>query len=99
MDKSRVETRKEIEEVLTQHFFDILTEDGGDKRRAITRITDLIPWTMTREKNEMLLNLVSMQEVEEFIDQMALRKSLGSDGFTSNFFHHFQDLVKEEVLL
>ena len=29
---------------------------------------------------------------------MALGKSLGPDGFTSNFFHHFWDMVKEEVV-
>ena len=39
-----------------------------------------------------------MQEVEETIDQMALGKAPGPDGFTSNFFHLFWDLVKEDVL-
>ena len=29
---------------------------------------------------------------------MALGKSPGLNGFTSNFFHYFWDLVKEEVL-
>ena len=29
---------------------------------------------------------------------MALGKSLGPNGFTSNFFHYLWDLVKEEVL-
>ena len=29
---------------------------------------------------------------------MALGKASSSDGFTSNFFHYFWDLVKEEVL-
>ena len=29
---------------------------------------------------------------------MALGKAPGLDGFTSNFFHYFWDLVKEEVL-
>ena len=39
-----------------------------------------------------------MQEVEEVVNQMALGKAPGLDGFTSNFFHHFWDLVKGEVL-
>ena len=29
---------------------------------------------------------------------MALGKSPGPDGFTTNFFHHFGDLVKEDML-
>ena len=61
-------------------------------------ITDLIPRIVIRENNEMLVKHVSMQEVEEVIHQMAPRKAPGPDGFTSNFFHHFWDLVKEEVL-
>ena len=29
---------------------------------------------------------------------MALGKALGPDGFTSNFFHYFWDMIKEEVV-
>ena len=46
----------------------------------------------------MLTKLVVMQEFEEVVNQMALGKALGLDGFTSNFFHYLWDLVKEEVL-
>ena len=60
MDGSRVETQREIEEELSQHFSDILKEDGGDRSRAINRVTDVIPRTVTRENNEMLVKLVSM---------------------------------------
>ena len=59
-DGSRVETRREIEDELTQHFPDILSEDGGDRGRAISRITRLIPKTVSKENNEMLINPVAM---------------------------------------
>ena len=62
-----METRREIEEELSQHFSDILKEDGGDQSRAINRITDLIPRIVTKENNEMFFKPVSMQEVEEFL--------------------------------
>ena len=39
-----------------------------------------------------------MQELEEVVNQMALGKAPGPDGFTSIFFHYFWDLIKEEVL-
>ena len=39
-----------------------------------------------------------MQEVEEAVNQMALGKAPGPDGFTSNFFHYFWDMVKDEVV-
>ena len=45
----------------------------------------------------MLTKPVTMQEVEEAVNQMALGKAPGPDGFTSNFFHYFWDLIKEEV--
>ena len=55
-DGSRVETRREIEIELTQHFFEILSEDGRDRGRDIEKITHLIPRAVTRENNEMLTN-------------------------------------------
>ena len=39
-----------------------------------------------------------MQEVEEFVHQMAPGKAPGPDGFTTIFFHFFWDLIKEEIL-
>ena len=53
---------------------------------------------MTRENKKILIKLMAMQEVEEVVHQMALGKAPGLQGFTSNFFHHFWDLIKEEVL-
>ena len=46
----------------------------------------------------MLTKPIEMQEVEEAVNHMALGKSPRLDGFTTNFFHHFWDLVKEDVL-
>ena len=44
-----METRREIEEELTQHFSKILSEDGGDRGRDIEKITHLIPRAVNRE--------------------------------------------------
>ena len=90
--------RWEIEAELTQHFSEILGEDGGDRSRDIEQITSLVPRLVTGENNEMLNKPNGMQEVEEAVNQMALGKAPGPDGFTSNFFHFFWDLVKEDVL-
>ena len=46
----------------------------------------------------MMIQPVSLEEVEEAVNQMALGKALGPDGFTSNFFHYFWDMIKEEVV-
>ena len=77
-----METRREIEEELTHHFFDILSEDGGDRGRAIAKITRLILRIVSKENNEIIINPISMQEVEEVTHQMALGKASGPDGLT-----------------
>ena len=38
-----------------------------------------------------------MQEVENVVSQMAQGKAPRMDGFTTNFFHFFWDMIKEEV--
>ena len=89
MDGSRIETWGEIEAELSHYFSEILNEDVHDRERDIAQITHLIPSTITREDNEMLVKPVTLQEVEEAVNEMALGKAPGLDGFTSNFFHHF----------
>ena len=66
-----------------------MTEDNNDRDWDIARITDLIPRRVTREDNEILNNPISMQEVEEVVNQMAQGKAPGMDCFTSNLFHFF----------
>ena len=89
MDGSRIETCREIEEELNHYFAEILNEDIHDRERDIAQTTRLIPYSVTREDNEMLVKPVTLQEVEEAVNQMALGKAPSPDGFTSNFFNYF----------
>ena len=75
-DGNRVEMREEIESELTQHFSEILREDGGDRGQDIEKITSLIPRLVTGENNEMLIKPIGMWEVEEAVNQMALGNAL-----------------------
>ena len=92
-----METREEVGEELVSHFKKIMTEENGARDQDIAWIIDLIPRRVTMEDNEMLNSPISMQEVEEVVNQMAQQKAPGLDDFTSNFFHFFWDLIKEEV--
>ena len=58
-------TRAEVEEVLVNHFKDIMIEDNNGRGQDIDRITSLIPRTVEREDNENLINPITLQEVEE----------------------------------
>ena len=53
---------------------------------------------LQQEDNEMLMKPVTLQEAEEAVNEMALEKASGPDGFTSNLFHHFWDMVKGELV-
>ena len=92
-----METRGEVEEELTSYFKGIVIEDNNDRDLDIAQITTLIPRTIAKEENEMLNKPISMQEVEEAVSQMAQGKAPSLDGFTTNFFHFFWDMIKEEV--
>eukprot|EP00253_Pinus_taeda_P012568 PITA_12568 len=52
---------------------------------------------VTEDHNLLLLKPISLQEVENVVHQLKTGKAPGPDGFTSNFFQHFWDLVKWEV--
>ena len=75
-----------------------MTEDSSERSQDIAHINTLIPRVITREDNEMLVKPISMQEVEEAVSQMAQGKAPGPEGFTTNFFHFFWDMIKDEVL-
>ena len=92
-----METREEIEEELTSHFKEIMTEDNTDRGQDIDKIIPLIPKTVSREDNESLIKPISMYEVEDVMNMMAQGKSPSPDDFTFNFFHLFWDMIKEEV--
>ena len=94
---TQVKTREEIEEELTNHFKEIMIENNIDRGHDIDRIIALIPISISREDNGGLTNLISMQEIEEVMHLMAQGKSPSPDGFTSNFFQFFWDMIKDEV--
>jgi len=56
-----------------------------------------VPKIITEDHNQLLLRLVSPQEVDLAMIQRKEGKSPGSDSFTTTFFHSFWDLIKEEV--
>ena len=53
---------------------------------------------VTQERRDLLLRPFQIGELEKYVKQMKDDKSLGPDGFTTNFFHFCWDLVKNEVM-
>eukprot|EP00253_Pinus_taeda_P020401 PITA_20401 len=94
---AKLEKHEEIEAELLNHFKQVHKEPSIDRSQAIQNITSKIPKLISDQHNQMLLKPIDLQEVESTVKQLKVGKAPGSDGFTSNFFHHFWDLIKNEV--
>eukprot|EP00253_Pinus_taeda_P032481 PITA_32481 len=93
----KVEVHEEIESEILNYFKQMHSEPNADRLRAIDKITRNIPKIVSKEHSQLLLKPVDLQEVELAVCQLKVRKAPGLDGFTSNFFHSFWDLIKLEV--
>eukprot|EP00253_Pinus_taeda_P023191 PITA_23191 len=72
-------------------------EPNINRDEAIDSITRHIPRLITEEENTLLLKPISLQEVEIVVNSLKAGKAPGPDGFTSNFYQHFWELIKWEV--
>jgi hypothetical protein len=87
----------QIAEELNTYYKELLTETNEDRKEAIQRITRHIPSLVTPEKNEALMRPITQEEVDQAVKGMPSGKAPGPDGFTTDFFHHCWELIREEV--
>lgn len=92
-----MEKHEEIETALLNYFKQMHQEPNGDRSQAIEKITRNIPKLISEEHNKMFLKPVDLQEVELVVRQLKAGKAPSPNGFSSNFFHNFWDLIKMEV--
>eukprot|EP00253_Pinus_taeda_P028248 PITA_28248 len=93
----KLETQEEIEKEFLQYFKAMSQEPNINREEAIDNITGHIPWLIIEEQNSLLLKPISLQEVEIAAKSLKAGKAPGPDGFSSNFFHYFWELIKWEV--
>lgn len=93
----RIENQTGIQSEFLDYFKQAHQEPNIDRLPAMDSILSNIPKLILEEHNQLILRPVDLQEVEEAMHQLKVGKVLGLDGFTSNFFHHFWDLIKMEV--
>eukprot|EP00253_Pinus_taeda_P031319 PITA_31319 len=94
---AKLEKHEEIKAEHLNYFKQVHKEPINDRSQAIQNITNKIPRLISDEHNQILLKPVDLQEVESEVKQLKAGKAPGPDGFTSNFFHNFWDLIKNEV--
>ena len=78
-------------------FFNTLTKPITSCVTTIYQVTKHILSLLTDEHNASLMQRITMKEFEAVVNHMAEEKALGHNGFTIKFFHHYWDLLKDEV--
>ena len=91
-------THKEMESVLMQHFQSIAEKNNVDRSQFIKSITNNIPKLVTMEDNHNHNRLVTEEEVNEVIKEMHNGKAPGPDGFNVDFFKTCWEIVKVDIL-
>ena len=86
-----------IEEELVKYYQYLLTEPQKERTEAIRRVTGHIPTLVAPEQNAALTRPITQEEVDQAVKTMPLGKAPSPDGFTTDFFHHCWDLVRQEV--
>ena len=86
-----------MENTLTGYFQNLLTEPRADRHEAIKKVTRHVPSLVTPEKNSSLLWPITIEEVDQALQETPKRKAPRPDGFTSDFFHHCWPLIRKEV--
>ena len=91
-------TQKEMEFVLVQHFQSIAEETIADKSQFIKSFNQHIPKLVTKEDNYNINKPVTEEQVYEVIKDMNNGKALGPDGFNVDFFKTCWEIVKHDIL-
>jgi hypothetical protein len=62
--------------------------------RPSTKVTRHVPSLVTQEKNSALLRPITIEEVDQALQDTPKCKAPGPDGFTSDFFHHCWPMIR-----
>jgi hypothetical protein len=82
---------------LIDYYKDLLTEPLLDRSEAIAKVTQHVPSLVTPEKNSALLRPITIEEVDQALQDTPKCKAPGPDGFTIDFFHHCWPMIRVEV--
>jgi hypothetical protein len=96
-DGDTVHSHEDMENTLTGYFQNLLTEPRADRHEAINKVTRHVPSLVTPEQNAALLRPITIEEVDQALQETPKGKAPGPDGFTSDFFHHCWPLIRTEV--
>lgn len=82
----RIIDQEWIEQVLVGYHKYILTDSQIDRETATNLICKEIHRIITEDHNKALMRATTLEEVEEIVKGMSKKKSLGPDGYTTEFY-------------
>jgi hypothetical protein len=92
-----VHSHEDMENALTGYFQNLLTEPRADRHEAIKKVMRHVPSLVPPKQNITLLWPITIEEVDQALQETPKCKAPGPDGFTSDFFHHCWPLIRTEV--
>jgi len=86
-----------METTLIDYFQNLLTEPLSDRHEAINKVTRHVPSLVTPEQNTSLLWPITIEEVDQALQETPKCKAPGPGGFTNVFFHNYWPMIRIEV--
>eukprot|EP00253_Pinus_taeda_P008941 PITA_08941 len=96
-DGSEASSFEDLSRMGKRHFQNLFTAQGGITLAEIIRTAQSFPRFVDEEEAENLMEVVTKEEVEHVLKSMAKDKSPGPDGWTSELFNHFFELIGDEL--
>jgi len=90
-------SHEDMEAALIGYYQNLLTKPILDRHEAIAKVTWHVSSLVTWEKNLALLRPISIEEVDQALQDTPKCKAPGPDGFTNDFFHHCWSMIRVEV--
>ena len=88
---------QDIQEELINYLQDLLTDPKLDRQDENKMPITNIPHLVNEDQYKALLWPITLEEVEIVANQTPEGKSPGLDGFTYEFFHYYQDFIKNDI--
>ena len=96
-EEGTIKGQEQLKSYITNYYKGLFgAPEEGDFSLDESRTTD-IP-QVSVEENSLLTNLYSEEEVRKAVFQMEHNKAPGPDGFPTEFFQNFWDVIKSDLL-
>jgi len=83
---------------LIKYYNTLTAKPKTNRQEAINKFTQNIPKLVTEELKYVIFTEISLEEVKQVVLEIPKGKSLGLDGFTTDFFHARWLTIKQDIM-